>query len=143
MTVVVGYVPDATGWLAVQEAARQATWRQTDLLIVNVVGAAGYTTPTSADEKDLDALDARLTEDGVPHTIQHVDQPAGHVSDEILRVAQEVGAELVVVGLQRRSAVAKALLGSNAQRILLEADCPVLAVRARQQAPDRPLLTDR
>lgn len=130
MSVVVGYVPDATGFLAVTEAARQAGWRGTDLVIVNVVGAAGYTTPTSADEKDLDALDARLTEDGVPHTIQHVDSPNGHVSDEILRVAQETGAELVVVGLQRRSAVAKALLGSNAQRILLEADCPVLAVRA-------------
>jgi nucleotide-binding universal stress UspA family protein len=130
MSVVVGYVPDETGFRAVTEAARQAAWRQTDLVIVNVVGAAGYTTPTSADEKDLDALDARLTADGVPHTIQHVDSPGGPVSDEILRVAQETGAELVVVGLQRRSAVAKALLGSNAQRVLLEADCPVLAVRA-------------
>jgi len=130
VSVVVGYVPDATGFLAVQEAARQAAWRETDLIILNVVGTAGYTAPTSADEKDLDALAARLTSDGVPHTIQHVDQPTGHVSDEILRVAQESGAELVVVGLQRKSAVAKALLGSNAQRILLEADCPVLSVRA-------------
>ncbi len=130
MSVVVGYVPDATGFLAVTQAAAEAAWRGTDLIIVNVVGTAGYTTPTSADEQDLDALAARLTRDGVEHTIQHVDQPSGHVSDEILRVAEESGAVLVVVGLQRKSAVAKALLGSNAQRILLEADCPVLAVRA-------------
>lgn len=134
MSVVVGYVPDATGYLAVREAARQAGWRGTDLVIVNVVGATGYTTPTAADERDLDALEARLTEEGVRFTVRQVEQPSGSASEEILRVATETDAELVVVGLQRRSAVAKALLGSNAQRILLEADCPVLAVRA----PARP-----
>ena len=41
-------------------------------------------------------------------------------------------AELVVVGLQRRSPVGKALLGSNAQRIILGASCAVLAVRASE-----------
>lgn len=131
MSVVVGYVPDATGYLAVTEAAQQAGWRGTDLVIVNVVGEAGYTRPTSADEQQLDAIDARLTEQGVPHTIRSVDQAGGStVADEILQVAEQTGATLVVVGLQRRSAVAKALLGSTAQRLLLEARCPVLAVRA-------------
>jgi nucleotide-binding universal stress UspA family protein len=48
----------------------------------------------------------------------------------VLGVAEEVGAELLVVGLHRRSPVGKALLGSNAQQILLNARCPVLAVRA-------------
>jgi nucleotide-binding universal stress UspA family protein len=38
------------------------------------------------------------------------------------------------VGIHRRSPVGKALLGSNAQRILVNASCPVLAVRA--EAPD-------
>ena len=45
MTVVVGYVPDATGYLAVTEAARQARWRETDVVIVNAVDSAGYTRP--------------------------------------------------------------------------------------------------
>lgn len=131
MSVVVGYVPDATGNLAVTEAVRQAGWRDTDLIVVNAVVQAGYTTPTAADEKDLDALEARLAAAGVPHAVRHVDLTGrSSASDEILRVAKEVGAELIVVGLRRRSAVAKALLGSNAQRILLEADCPVLAVRS-------------
>ncbi|MEO7259779.1 MAG: universal stress protein [Jatrophihabitantaceae bacterium] len=134
MTIVVGYVPDPTGYLAVTEAARQAKWRQADLIVVNAVDQAGYTRPTAADERDLDALAARLTSDGVAHEIRHIDLGAGHASDAILDVIDAVDAELVVVGLHRRSPVGKALLGSNAQRVLLSAPCPVLAVRA----PDHP-----
>lgn len=134
MTVVVGYVPDATGLLAVDEAARQAQWRGTDLVILNVLDEAGFTRPTAADEKTLDAVGERLRAQGVDFRVDQVDAPKGHVSDELLRVAQETRADLVVVGLQRRSAVGKALLGSTAQRVLLEAPCPVLAVRAEPQA---------
>ena len=130
MTVVVGYVPDATGYLAVTEALREARWRETDIVIVNVVDSAGYTRPTAADELDLDAVTARLEAEGVSHSISHPDIGSGTASDAVLGVADEVGAELLVVGMHRRSPVGKALLGSNAQRILLSATCPVLAVRA-------------
>jgi nucleotide-binding universal stress UspA family protein len=130
MTVVVGYVPDTTGYLAVTEAARQARWRETDVVIVNAVDTAGYARPTAADERDLDALTARLDAEGVPHDIRHLDIGTGTASDAVLSVAQEVGAELLVVGIRRRSPVGKALLGSNAQRIILSARCPVLTVRA-------------
>ena len=130
MTVVVGYVPDATGYLAVTEAVREARWRETDIVIVNVVDSAGYTRPTAADELDLDAVTARLEAEGVSHSISHPDIGSGTASDAVLGVAQEVGAELLVVGIQRRSPVGKALLGSNAQRIILNATCPVLTVRA-------------
>jgi nucleotide-binding universal stress UspA family protein len=130
VTVVVGYVPDATGYLAVTEAIREARFRETDVVVVNAIEAAGYTRPTAADERDLDALAARLDTEGVPHGIRHLNVGSGTASDAVLEVAEEVGADLVVVGLQRRSPVGKALLGSNAQRIILNATCPVLAVRA-------------
>jgi nucleotide-binding universal stress UspA family protein len=132
VTVVVGYVPDATGYLAVTEAVREARWRATDVVVVNAVDSAGYTRPTAADELDLDALTARLEGEGVPHSISHPDIGNGTASDAVLGVAQDVGADLLVVGMHRRSPVGKALLGSNAQRILLGATCPVLAVRSAE-----------
>jgi nucleotide-binding universal stress UspA family protein len=75
-----------------------------------------------------------LDTEGVPHRIRHLDIGSGTASDALLAVAEEVGAELLVVGIHRRSPVGKVLLGSNAQRILLNAPCPVLAVRADSTA---------
>ena len=44
-------------------------------------------------------------------------------------VADETDADLIVIGLRRRTPVGKLILGSNAQRILLDAPCAVLAVK--------------
>jgi nucleotide-binding universal stress UspA family protein len=130
VSIVVGYVPDGTGFLAVTEAVQQARWRGSDVVIVNTVDRAGYTRPTAADERDLDALQERMTDEGVPFRIEHRDASSTPVAEVILEIAEEIGAELIVVGLHRLSPVRKALLGSTAQRVLLEATCPVLAVRS-------------
>jgi len=53
-------------------------------------------------------------------------------ADDLVSVAEEVGADFIVIGLRRRSPVGKLILGSNAQRILLDAPCPVLAVKAEE-----------
>jgi nucleotide-binding universal stress UspA family protein len=45
---------------------------------------------------------------------------------EIARIAADRSADLIVIGLAKRSRVGKALLGSDAQRVLLSARCPVL-----------------
>jgi nucleotide-binding universal stress UspA family protein len=134
VSVVVGYVPDATGYLAVTEAARQAQWRGTDVVVVNAIDTSGYQRPTAADERDLDALAAKLTADGVQHEIRHLEVGTARAAEVILGVAEEVSAELIVVGIHRRSPVGKMLLGSTAQRILLDSPCPVLAVRAPESA---------
>ncbi|MFC6706130.1 universal stress protein [Flexivirga alba] len=56
-------------------------------------------------------------------------RPTEDATDELLRIADEESADLLVIGLRRRSPVGKLILGANAQRILLDAACPVLAVK--------------
>jgi nucleotide-binding universal stress UspA family protein len=51
-------------------------------------------------------------------------------SEDLIAIASETSAELIVIGLRRRTPVGKLILGSNAQRVLLDAPCPVLAVKA-------------
>ena len=51
-------------------------------------------------------------------------------AEDLISVADETGADLIVIGLRRRTPVGKLILGSNAQRILLDAPCAVLAVKA-------------
>ena len=133
MSVVVGYVPDATGLLAVQEGAEQARWRDTELILVNVVGAAGYVVPTAADERTLDAVSERLTAQGVRYSIRQAEESSDRPSEVILAVAEQSAAELIVIGVRRTSAVVKAVLGSTVQRVLADANCPVLCVRAAEE----------
>ena len=56
-------------------------------------------------------------------------------SEHVLKVAQEVDATLIVVGQRHRSRIGKFLLGSSVQRIVLEADCPVVTVKGTAGAP--------
>ena len=51
-------------------------------------------------------------------------------AEDLIAAAEEFGAELIVIGLRRRSPVGKLLMGSDAQRILLDSPVPVLAVKA-------------
>lgn len=48
---------------------------------------------------------------------------------ELARIATNVDADLLVLGLAKRSRVGKALLGSDAQAAMMHAECPILATR--------------
>lgn len=48
---------------------------------------------------------------------------------ELLRIAEEQKSDLIVIGLAKRTRVGKALMGSDAQRVLLGSQCPVLVTQ--------------
>ena len=50
-------------------------------------------------------------------------------AEKLITTAESPTAASIVNGLRPRSPVGQLLLGSNAQRILLDATCPVLAVK--------------
>lgn len=127
-TIVVGYVPTPEGLAAVEYAITEALRSQARLVIVNS-GVHGYDSdPSFATAADLDALAARLDDLGIAHEIRQSAQ-ALSPAEEILHAASELDADLIVIGLRRRTPVGKLFLGSSSQQVILDAACPVVAVK--------------
>lgn len=129
MTVVVGFVPNPYGKAAVEAAVTEAKRRRTRLVVVNTTKGDALVDKKFASRESLEGLEKQL--DGVEHEVRQTVGP--DVADQLLEVAREVDAELIVIGLRHRSPVGKMLMGSVAQRVLLDAPCPVLAVKAARQ----------
>ena len=129
-TVVLGYVPKPEGEAALAASIAEARLRGADLVVVNSHRA--HRDDVEAHQRistELDEIRARVEAAGVAVDVRHPDT-GQEASEDLLNVAEEVAAELVVIGLRRRTAVGKLILGTNAQRILLDAPCPVLAVKS-------------
>lgn len=131
--IVVGYVPKAEGRAALRLAAEEAKLRDASLVVVNSHrGGREFDTGDAVDsEQQLDEVRSQLTTAGVPHEVRQLVRGLDPAED-LINVAAEVSADFIVIGLRRRTPVGKLILGSNAQRILLDAPCPVLAVKAAE-----------
>jgi nucleotide-binding universal stress UspA family protein len=129
VTIVVGYVPTPVGRAALMAAAGVAAERNQPLIVVNSSRGDALVDPGFAQQADVDWASTTLEEAGVEFSMrQHM--RGREAFEEVLDAVKEVDAELCVIGIRRRTAVGKALLGSNADRILMDAPCPVLAVKA-------------
>lgn len=129
MTVVLGYVPTPEGEAALTHAVTHARAADSRLVVVNTSRGDRLVDQRYTLDEQLTELTRRLDESGVRYDLVHgVREREPH--EEILDAAAKHRADLVVIGLRRRSPVGKLIMGSTAQRILLEAQCPVLAVKA-------------
>ena len=131
MSIVVGYVVTPEGRAALRRAADEAQVRSTKLIVVNSNkgGAALPAEEAMAYESELADIGARLSALGIDHEVRQLvrgNEPAV----DLIEVADEVNADFMVIGMRRRSPVGKLLLGSIAQQVLLDASCPVLAVKS-------------
>jgi len=129
-TVVLGYVPKPEGEAALAASISEAQLRKADLVVVNSHRARHKdAAAVAAIDTELDEVRARVEDAGVTVDIRHP-ETGFEASEDLLAIADEVAAELIVIGLRRRTPVGKLILGSNAQRILLDSSCPVLAVKS-------------
>jgi nucleotide-binding universal stress UspA family protein len=129
MTIVVGYVPTPEGEAALTAAVAEARLREEPLHIVNSTRGDSLIDSRFVQEQGLAELRSRLDGTGVVYEIDQ--QVRGHeASEEIVDAADRVKASLIVIGIRRRTPTGKLITGSQAQRILLDANCPVLAVKA-------------
>ncbi|MEW1932101.1 universal stress protein [Rhodococcus sp. NPDC079359] len=124
MTVVVGYSPTTEGKGALPFAFREAHMRGTDLIVV--------AEDSSASDADFGAAveSAREEASAIGVTTKIHDNEAGRShADNLIDLSFEEQTQLVVIGIRRRSPVGKLFMGSISQRVLLEAHCPVTAVK--------------
>ncbi|NEA35706.1 universal stress protein [Streptomyces sp. SID13031] len=135
MAIVVGYVPTPEGVAALDSAIDEAKLRGQRLVVVNSSRGESLVDKRFASDAEWQSVEQRLAESGVEHELTQL-VASKDAADQILRLADELNAELIVIGLRRRTPVGKLILGSQAQTILLEAECPVLAVKS-------PVHTDR
>lgn len=129
MTVVVGYVPSAEGRAALKAAIEEAGRRGESLHLVNVGQSDAANDPKFLDEGEVERLRTQLRSSGVEFEVEQLVR-GRDAAEEVVDAAERLGASLLVIGMRRRSPTGKLLFGSQAQRILLDAECPVLAVKA-------------
>ena len=129
MTIVVGYVPTPEGEAALDAALAEAGRRSEPLHLINTARGDSLVDNRFLGERELEQLRARLDATGVVSEIQQLVR-GREAADEIVETADRLGASLIVIGIRRRSPTGKLITGSQAQRILLDAHCPVLAVKA-------------
>ncbi len=128
MTIVIGYTPEPASAHALERAVAEARLRQESLLLVNATKGDAFVDTRFGSERSIDELRRDLSGSGVDIEIS---QPMGaDIAELVLEEAERVNASLIVIGLRHRTPVGKLLLGSTAQRILLDSTCPVLAVHS-------------
>lgn len=121
MSVIVSFAPGAEGDAAVAEGRAQAARRACPLVVV-------CTVPT---REAHEALTRLFDGNDLAQIVQNRD--GDDAVELILDVIEKYDGHLLVVGLRRRSAVGKLVLGTSIQRLLLDSPCPVLTVKSSVQ----------
>ena len=128
LTILVAYVARPEGQAALDKGIEIATRRNEALVVVNA-GPGGKDDPGVVDGYEGERLAERLAKLPVPAEFKHFVRGKSTV-DEIEALVNHLDVSVLVIGLRRRTAVGKLLLGSTAQEILMTVSCPVLCVKA-------------
>ena len=126
--VVVGYVPGPEGRAALDAGIAEARIRGVRLVLVNTSRGDAVVDDRFVSGDGVTELLAELAGLDVQAELRQP-QTWRDVAEDLDEVATEVEADLIVIGLRRRSTVGKLILGSAASRILLTAQHAVLAVK--------------
>lgn len=130
MKIMVGYIDTPEGHAALDRAVEEAKLRGAHLLVVHSMRGDEDAREFITSREQLAELEERLNAAGVNHETRQLARgvPAGR---DLVEFADAEDVDLIVIGLRRRSAVGKLVLGSNAQDVIINADCPVLAVKTQ------------
>jgi nucleotide-binding universal stress UspA family protein len=128
MTILIGYVPSAVGEAALEAGLAEAAARGDEVVILNSPRRRSTVDGELIDSAAADELVARAAALGVTARVDQSDH-GDDIVETFARVAAANDVRLVVIGMRRRSPVGKLVTGSDAQRLLLDLDVPILAVK--------------
>ena len=129
MVILVAYVPRPEGQAALDKGIEIAKERNAQLVVVNATPGGAGDDPARADVQDVERVEKILADSGLKAEFKQFVRGRNAV-EEITELVESRNVAMLVIGLRRRSAVGKLLLGSMAQEILLSISCPILAVKA-------------
>ena len=129
MTILVAYAPRPEGNAALQKGIELAKQQQVKLLVVNASPGGNDEDAAMADASDIERIEELLAKSGVDGEVKQFVRGNDAVT-EIESLINTRNIDLVIIGLRKRTAVGKLLLGSVAHDILMSVPCPVLAVKA-------------
>jgi nucleotide-binding universal stress UspA family protein len=136
MRIVAGFLRSPEGRAALDRAIEETRLRVgAQLLVVHSMrgGERDELKQVLTYREEFEQLEQRLKDEGVDYRL--VEYARGNApAEDLLQAAKDEDADLIVIGIRRRSPVGKLVLGSNAQDVLLHADCAVLAVKAEATA---------
>ena len=129
MTILVAYVARPEGRAALDKAIEIATRRNEALVVVNAGPGGHQEDPALISGYEAERVEERLA--ALPINAEFKQFVRGKSAiEEIEALVEELNVTVLVIGLRRRTAVGKLLLGSMAQEILMTIPCPILAVKA-------------
>lgn len=129
MRILIGYTRTELGQAVARRAIEEARLRDAQLLVLSTVRSGTVDEDEAARyAQSLREFEQDVEREQVSHRV--LDYTVGDsLAEDLLAAARKNEADLLIIGLRRRSPVGKLVMGSTAQEILLNADCPVLAVK--------------
>jgi len=130
MTVAVAHQVSATSRKALVQAVQEAKFRATDLAVLHVVDSIDADSQEAYRLGVSDEIEKVVGQDPAVAWKLHLATAGPDLAGALLKLVDQVDADLLVIGARRRSPMGKALMGSVAQTVILEASLPVLVVKA-------------
>jgi nucleotide-binding universal stress UspA family protein len=128
VTILVAYVARPEGHAALEKGIEIAKRRNEHLLVINASPGGGKDDPSALDVQDYERVQQLLDRAGIGAEIKQFVRGKS-VVEEIEALVVSLNASLLIIGLRKRSAIGKLIMGSVAQELLLSISCPILAVK--------------
>jgi nucleotide-binding universal stress UspA family protein len=130
MTILVAYVARPEGHAALEKGMEIAKRRNERMVVVNASPGGSKEDASMIDVQEVERVEKLLKDAKIDAEFKQFVRGKDAV-EEINALVDSLQASVLIIGLRKRSPVGKLIMGSVAQELLLSANCPVLAVKAK------------